>query len=310
MDETIQLINECNKSFFSERNLNKYPLKYEPLKSYLLYSDLHEDVNGVPVDDEELETKLFLEYSRYKSVKPNGKFAEMIRESNKDGLINSLFYILNEKLKCNRSIDDRIEELTSYLISSAIQKGIQLTTSEDENKDISDIDSLQFCKKCIDSLISKCIDSDKLEERHTEENSSVEELKIALNDLQLAHNFLTKKFEDDRVEYLSNIEKLNKTNKELSQQLTTNRVKLNEAEKTIENLKLQPPTPELLLPNSPLSNNGDTSPGQNVNEGSYSLKMMKQEFKKILADTQDKYEKELREEREFRENYTNRILNE
>lgn len=205
--------------------------------------------------------------------------------------------------------DDHVEELTSYLISSAIQKGIELKP-DNETPDSSNEDSgtTQFFKSCIDSLLDKCSNNENLQI-----DDDVSELQTALKDLQLAHSFLTKKFENDRTEYLHNIDKLNRTNKELSQELLNYHARLSDMEQKCKRFQeektqlqqeqyskvtkgcLESPSipPPDVYPASPMSIGSSGS-------GSYSFSVVRAEFKKILADMQKKHEKALQEEVEKR----------
>lgn len=140
------------------------------------------------------------------------------------------------------------------------------------------------------------------------------ELETAFEDLQLAHSFLTKQFEKDRAEHIQNVEQLQNTNKELHQKilechsnLSQSETKLQEMDIEVKRLKessslendfvrnidLSSPVPSpinLLNPESPTLSNGN----------GHSFSIMKMEFKRMLAESQRKYEREIQEERESR----------
>lgn len=204
----------------------------------------------------------------------------------------------------------QMEELTSYLISSSLQKGIDLKPIEKQQPLP---DDMNFLKQCIDDLISKCEAKEQVVRVQSPVKSS-SELELALKDLQLAHSFLTKKFEGDRNEYIHNIERLSKTNKELSNELQSFQSQISDLKENCKNLEDQRKklkdelsqssfvTPraqssaDVSFPMSPTSDMSSPSGSGRP----YSLAIMRAEFKKILSETQKKYERELQEERQTR----------
>ncbi|CCD24252.1 Pea2p NDAI_0C05930 [Naumovozyma dairenensis CBS 421] len=281
-------------------------------------------------------------------------------------------FVKSHKVRDLSENDEGLEEVTSYLLSSAIQNGIDIKPTKLDNP-------IEFLKNGIDSILearkrdfsSDNNNTDSKEDRNlanqvgrstsedlnkkinnnngnnydsygdnnenADENGSstmvrsekLTEIETAFKDLQLAHNFLTKQFEHDRAGYVQDIEKLTRTNRELQDKLLNSHLvlsktenKLHEAEKEKEELKeqshnnsndgsfhdsqvqaqqleinidsLKSPllSPELWGPLSPVS---ITSAN-----GSHSISIMRNEFKRMLNETQRKYEKELNEERQLR----------
>lgn len=225
----------------------------------------------------------------------------------------------------DKADDDKneiLQELTSFLMSNSIQKGIDI-------KPIPLDDPVKFLKNGINSILDTCVSLEKNTSSPPispnaaaiqEEDSSkkLEELETAFSDLQLAHNFLTKQFENDRAEYVQDIEKLTRTNRELQDKLLNNHSNLSKTEKKLheleqENKELEKANNKL---NSSRHNFGMSSPASSPvtwdpsspssagsptsGSGSRSLSIMTSEFKKVLTSTQRKYEKELSDEREHR----------
>ncbi|CUS21232.1 LAQU0S02e09032g1_1 [Lachancea quebecensis] len=206
-----------------------------------------------------------------------------------------------------------LDEVTSYLISGALQHGVDLKPSTLEAE--SPRDDVTFFKECIDSLLRNVESAQPLAGSHNTEydrkdESADSDIAVALKDLQLAHSFLTKKFEGDRNEYLRSIDKLTRTNKELSHELLTYHSELSTVRencdiltKEREELKSQLEchsslsTPNLVQ-SSPVSNASVSSTASGSKP--YSIGVMRNEFKKVLTDTQNRYEKELQEERDLR----------
>ena len=188
------------------------------------------------------------------------------------------------------------------------------------------------------------------DEKEKSKDKQIHELNIALSDLQLAHNFLTRQFENDRLEYSRDIEKLTRTNRELQEKLLNYHSDLVKAENKLQKAELkldsltslsQSLKPETLLKHdtgtpssglespfrdvtfpdmvSPLdvattrgtssvdgSNSTPGTPVGNTNLElgssipSNSLSIMQNEFKKLLTETQRRYETEINRERNLR----------
>lgn len=197
----------------------------------------------------------------------------------------------------------KVEEITSYLLSSAISRGINLTGSSESTTAADAHDPVSFCKHHIDFLLDMYPSQGSQGERVkiVENSEETQDLKTAIKDLQLAYKFLKSKYENERNENLNRIETLNKTNKELSEELLHYHSKLKELDEHIKtpnpNETIEPEAFSPLALNSP---NGGNSNNQSLN-------MMKQEFKRILADTQSKYERELQHERDMRSELQSRL---
>ena len=160
-------------------------------------------------------------------------------------------------------------------------------------------------------------------------NNEVNDLKTALKDLQLAHNFLTDKFAKDRFDSTEKIDKLTKKSTKLSNELTEFQTnlqyeqdkylkivhQLNEKENTIDMLQSkidqleQQALAETALPSPGLphlfassdtdsihSTTSNGSPASTGNSSSYSISLMRQEFKKIVQQMNTKHEIELQRE--------------
>ncbi|CAI4038619.1 hypothetical protein SMKI_05G2310 [Saccharomyces mikatae IFO 1815] len=245
-----------------------------------------------------------------------------VRSSTTLGGTDKLNSSSNHNGHANDDKNEVLQELTSFLMSNSIQKGIDI-------KPIPLDDPVKFLKNGINSILDTCVNLEKTtSSTHTslnvaaiqEEDSckKVEELETAFSDLQLAHNFLTKQFENDRAEYVQDIEKLTRTNRELQDKLLNYHSNLSKTEKKLHdleqtnkelekvsnklnsnkhNISISSPvsSPVTWGPSSPSSVGSPTS-----GSGSRSLSIMTSEFKKVLTSTQRKYEKELSDEREHR----------
>ncbi|SCU99779.1 LANO_0F03598g1_1 [Lachancea nothofagi CBS 11611] len=199
----------------------------------------------------------------------------------------------------------QLDEIISYLLSGALQRGVDLKPDSHAPQD-----EVAFFKQCIDALMHQIGPSSTTRELQ-QEDSEVNDMATAFKDLQLAHSFLTKKFEEDRNEYLHSIDKLAKTNKELSHELLTYHSKLAGLKEKcdtliqqrevlmdqIEALPISTPSSAGTSPNT-IGISSVSSPSSTTSNGkSYSIGVMRTEFKKVLTETQTKYEKELQEER-------------
>lgn len=253
----------------------------------------------------------------------------------------------NDTSLINESGEDVVHEITSYLLSNSIKKGIMVKPSENVN------DPLKFLKNGIDSIIDTAYENSKNNNSISHDNSfshdnsvnddsedhigkiedednntnkkdlqsKLDEMTTAFKDLKLAHNFLTKQFANDRNDYLKDIERLTKTNKELQNKLFANQSEMTKLEDKLHKLELEdlkkpefdailPRTPsatevtspilsnvERWLPNTP---NGIPDNNSTSNLNSPSISIMRNEFKRLLTETQRKYEKEISHERDIR----------
>ncbi|EJS43966.1 pea2p [Saccharomyces arboricola H-6] len=222
----------------------------------------------------------------------------------------------------NDETGELLQELTSFLMSNSIQKGVNI-------KPIPSDDPVKFLKNGINSILDTCLNLEKttsvlptsLDASVVQEkdcSKKLEELETAFNDLQLAHNFLTKQFENDRAEYVQDIEKLTRTNRELQDRLLNYHSSLNKTEKKLYDLEqankdLEKANSKFNLSkhnfsvSSPVSSPSNWDPASpssmgspTSGSGSRSLSIMTGEFKKVLTSTQRKYENELSDEREHR----------
>ncbi|QLL32688.1 hypothetical protein HG536_0D02100 [Torulaspora globosa] len=205
----------------------------------------------------------------------------------------------NTIIKKNREL----QELTSFVLSNAIKKGIELRPVNMDNP-------LEFLKNAIETIIAS-----SSQPRKEDSDPQMDSLETAFKDLQLAHSFLTKQFENDRNEYLQNIEILQRTNKELQQKLldyhsdlsqVENRLQETERELEENNKRASQPQRKSFGITSPLFSGdawNEPSPGSAKSFNStnaHSITIMRTEFKRLLVESQRRYEKELQEERDAR----------
>lgn len=206
----------------------------------------------------------------------------------------------NTIIKKNREL----QELTSFVLSNAIKKGIELKPVNMDNP-------LEFLKNAIETIIASSSQPQK------EEDPQMDSLETAFKDLQLAHSFLTKQFENDRNEYLQNIEILQRTNKELQQKLLDYHSDLSQAENKLQetereleenNKRASQPQRKSFNITSPILSGdawNEPSPGSaksfnSAATNAHSITIMRTEFKRLLVESQRRYEKELQEERDAR----------
>lgn len=205
-----------------------------------------------------------------------------------------------EEIQDNKSTEIVLQELTAYLLSNSIKKGIDVKPSRVD-------DPVEFLKSGIDSILNETSQSEKLISearkrsiKRSNTYKNARELETAFEDLQLAHSFLTKQFEHDREEYTRDLEKLTYTNKELQHKVLNYHSSLLASEVNVSNLEVELKD----LKESGQSNVSVFSPvslSSNVSTGLNSISIMRNEFKKMLTDTQRKYEKELDKERNEKE---------
>lgn len=233
----------------------------------------------------------------------------------------------------NANSDTNMQETISYILSNSIKNGVDIKPQFQSVKDDlrnGNSSEKEYLRNIIDSVITMAKnnrDNEKTNAKSEEDNEKkMKEMNIALNDLQLAHNFLTRQFENDRIEYSKDIEKLTKTNRELQEKLLNYHSDLvkteNELQDAQEKLQIKELNPAIQGSNTPLlkgisdeigimspinidhdnirsSQSSLDSKGEGKGS-SYSLTLMRNEFKKLLTETQRKYEVELAKERELR----------
>ncbi|AMD22220.1 HGL120Cp [Eremothecium sinecaudum] len=334
------LINEYGSIFSSER-IDHYPLEYEDLKKYLTENAI-EDENMrliVDVDDSylsgegagdgeefDIQNKLYLEYANYRSGPAvQRQFLDVITERQEQELLVGMVDVLKEKVNIySRHIqelkdtiahqkhenpaehDHRLDELLSYMLSAMIKGGV------DFHSQVETRDTLELCRKGIDILLERCL-AEKRKSNAQLRNSSwtdingapEAELKTALEDLQLAHRFLTERYRADRKQSMKQIEYLSKVNKDLQQELLSYHSRFCQARDQIQAFDVTPPS-TISTHNTPPSEDLQKSP-RSVQSNlsvqtstSASFQVMKKEFKKMLNETQYRYEMELKQERELR----------
>lgn len=324
---------EYNTSF-AEKLHGKYP--NEQLNEYLQTTSTNSLISNrqnsewdeLPMD---LDSQLKLEFALYLiNESANGSlstkgttFLQKLGSVDVDTLKELVQLVLeNDKSLANKSTDEdegKVEQITSYLISSSISKGINLASIDNSSNEEGVHDPISFCKKNIDILLdaypqnsSSSLQHAPLSTSELELNdiSKQQDLQTAITDLQLAYKFLKSKYENDRDEYQATIETLNKTNKELSEELLHYHSKLKEREeksKVTSQMQSIPMDIDRSFSQAISESSDIKSSTSASNHQSFS--MMKQEFKRILADTQLRYEKELEQERLLRQQLENKLEN-
>lgn len=330
----MALMGRANPVLLSDNRCDEYPMEYNELKHYLATNSIedfprrrskaytHIDFmdhllykSGASVD---LDKKLACEYALFLVQSEEHEPANYNVESlmalkprslewyesvvNLLGSINAPDLDIprvsgRDTLKRTRTLvktKSDLQELTSFVLSNAIKKGIEL---EPVNMD----DSVEFLKAAFETISSSSNDK--------QDPMQKDQLETAFKDLQLAHSFLTKQFENDRNEYLENIDKLQRTNKELQQRLldyhsdlSQAEVKLQETERELNNSRERQKSFHITSPIFSRDSWNDASPvsAKSTNSNTYSIPIMRTEFKRLLTESQRKYERELQEEREAR----------
>lgn len=231
------------------------------------------------------------------------------------------------KDKGNKKKDDELQDIISYIYSNSIRNGINIQPKIEGNEN--SLGNNEFLKNIIDTMIDLAKSKSNTKDapgtvggEEENEDKRIKEMNTALQDLQLAHNFLTKQFENDRLEHSKGIEKLTKTNRELQGRLLDCHSNLTKAESKLREME------EKLMKNKSQTELKDPTIFKDINEiglssptgfdadiasspvsldsngearGSYSLSIMRNEFRKLLTDTQRKYESEIAKERELTE---------
>lgn len=329
----MALLSRANPVLVSQDRCDEYPMEYDELKHYLASNGV-EDLptrrtktytnvdfldhllykSGASVD---FDRKVACEYALYliQSEKRERSSVDIeslmaLKPKSREwyesvvGLLESINasdlefpQYGGETLKRSKTIVKNrsdLQELTSFVLSNAVKKGIDL---EPNNMD----DSLEFLKAAFDTICSGSgAKQDPIQK---------DPLETAFKDLQLAHSYLTKQFENDRNEYLENIEKLNRTNKELQQRLLDYHSDLSQIEEKLQRAELElacsKEKQRSMHITSPIFSHDswtEASPGsaKSTNSNAYSIPIMRTEFKRLLTESQRRYEKELQEERAAR----------
>ncbi|SCV03950.1 LAMI_0H12244g1_1 [Lachancea mirantina] len=247
-------------------------------------------------------------YETLLSVLGSQAFEEVVaRQSDDSSNVHNTFQTNDPSHSISRidSSHAQVDEVTSYLLSSALQKGIDLKPESQRHS--GDQNDVSFLKECIDSILEGYSSGNNNQGKTLDDEKSSSELELALKDLRLAHSYLTRRFENDRNEHLRSIDQLTKTNEELSHELLAFHSKFRNIQTKYS--ELQKETTQLeekLRLNSLTSLSSPEADASSLNSvGSnggrpQSLAIMRKEFKKVLSETQRKYETELREERELR----------
>ncbi|CCE63068.1 hypothetical protein TPHA_0D04340 [Tetrapisispora phaffii CBS 4417] len=222
---------------------------------------------------------------------------------------NSVLDVMNpnESIMTIEDIQDKkqsemlVQELTAYLISTSIKKGIDVKPPMVD-------DPVDFLKGAIDFITNEISQHQKVIKearqntiKRSKSYKSTKELETAFKDLQLAHSFLTRKFQNDREEYTKDIERLSATNRELQQKILNYHSSIIASENKVTALEKELKELRLDMINKPVnSSREDISPSSPVSASSNSITIMRNEFKKMLTETQKKHELELMAEKDSR----------
>ncbi|KAG7927595.1 hypothetical protein KL925_001953 [Ogataea polymorpha] len=185
---------------------------------------------------EGLQSQLF---ERFVAVDKDLEFLQA-KLSSHEILVSQLGYVQDMFLDQNAAfmasdVERSLEGLVSKVVSMSVQNNVELPEPNIE-KMRSLTGRIEWCSNCIAALVNGS-KTTPISETHQftkdvdnkQESSDVEELRTALSDLQFAHNYLTRKFEDERELHntvLSELrqklsqsqELLDKSNSELSKQ--------------------------------------------------------------------------------------------
>ncbi|KAG7862081.1 hypothetical protein KL939_001102 [Ogataea angusta] len=119
------------------------------------------------------------------------------------GYVQDMFLDQNPAFVAS-DVERSLEGLVSKVVSMSVQNNVELPEPDIE-KMRSLTGRIEWCSDCIAALVNGS-KTTPISETHRftkdignkQESSDVEELRTALTDLQFAHNYLTRKFEDER----------------------------------------------------------------------------------------------------------------
>lgn len=179
---------------------------------------------------------------------------------------------------------DELQEVISYILSSAIKSGVDIRP-----RAAADGSQQEFLRGLVDEMLQRAGSASRDSGAAQDDNTALKnsELSTALGDLQLAHTFLTKQYENDRSTHAQDIAKLTRANRELQERLLQSHDELHSAHEQLREAKVGAPVP---------SADETSTPGSS----SYSLGLMRTEFQRLLAESERNHEAELERERAAR----------
>ncbi|QPG75013.1 hypothetical protein FOA43_002353 [Brettanomyces nanus] len=240
--------------------------------------------------------------------------------------------------KAEDRLEKSLEDLVSSVISLSIQHGVALPEPDLERmKDF--IGRIEWCRECIDKLVSgiagepikvhnKVMARSNSAATHSpvaaSNSSSKIELKRALNDLQFAHVYLTRQYEDERSRYNKSLnqlrlklsqsqELLSCSNEQLTNQTQQSlklEMKLNDALNELREKKkiLHAKSLEINMlkvdkigeRSTSSTNNGDENSSNacpSKDNSTVSAPILRMQFKNLVQQMNEDFEKELEKER-------------
>ena len=196
---------------------------------------------------------------------------------------------------------DELQEVISYILSSAIKSGVDIRP-----KAVSDGSQQEFLRTLVDEMLQRANNSSvtaassaSAADDSAQKNN---ELNTALGDLQLAHTFLTKQYENDRSTHAQDIAKLTRANRELQEKILQYHDDLHNAQEQLRETHTSVGAgvgASASLPELPLISPSEE--GSAPGSSSYSLGLMRTEFQRLLAESERNHEAELARERAARQ---------
>lgn len=192
-----------------------------------------------------------------------------------------------------------IEELTSLIVSECVKNNIVLeATKVNSNEGYNLLDSAikELVQKVADFKskdISSGAESPNLEKTSTRDSSA--DLALKLQDLQLAHDFLSEKFSRERLYYNKEITAKEKQMLSYKKDAENMSNEIKNLKEKVEHLKIGAKEPKVVTPH--FENDENTgllnSPESITSNNSESINVLKTEFKNQLNKIRNYYEAEL-----------------
>ena len=181
MSDGSSITDSVDLNILIERSLLEYELKFnsnnEQNKKILNYESLKESLGQIT------DSKLLRHYV----------------ELMKLGYISELDISTNDKSKSDVNDNERlVGELLSILLTIAVQKNINLP--EFDERGMTNMDTrMKWFKECIYKIADNNGNKSTtpITDNKNDNNSNKNKTETALNDLQFAHNYLTKKYEEE-----------------------------------------------------------------------------------------------------------------
>ncbi|KAL6931249.1 hypothetical protein ACO0R3_002710 [Hanseniaspora guilliermondii] len=186
------------------------------------------------------------------------------------------------------------ERLISFLISECVVNNIKLHSTQDNNEDACTMLENSI-KELIQMVSNKQEDHDVVDKGMVNSTVNDDDLKLKLEDLQLAHDFLSEKFSKERLHYNNNITIKEKQISNLTKQLKEKNLEIKKLNDIVDDLKSKNNN----KPITPYSEDHENfnhiinSPSSISSNNSESINVLKTEFKSQLNKMRDYYESEL-----------------